>query len=63
MNLASRMESHGVSGNIQVTAAVYQRLREKYKFVERGSIEVKGRGQQTVFLLKGPAQAVAVTAL
>ncbi len=63
VNIASRMESHGVSGNIQVTAAVHQRLRGKYMFVERGSIEVKGRGQQTVFLLKGPAlSAVAASA-
>lgn len=61
VNLASRMESHGVSGNVQVTAAVYERLRGKYMFVERGSIEVKGRGQQTVFLLKGPPPAAAVT--
>ncbi|HSI14404.1 MAG TPA: adenylate/guanylate cyclase domain-containing protein [Chthoniobacter sp.] len=61
VNLASRMESHGVSGNIQITEAVYQRLRGKYEFIERGSIEVKGRGQQTVFLLKGPVKAEATT--
>ena len=54
VNLASRMESHGVSGNIQVTSAVYERLRGKYMFVDRGAIEIKGRGQQTVYLLKGP---------
>ncbi len=53
VNLASRMESHGVNGQIQVTEAVYERLRDTYEFTPRGGIEVKGRGQQTVFLLRG----------
>ncbi len=53
VNLASRMESHGVSGQIQVTEAVYERLRDKFEFTPRGEIEVKGRGQQAVFLLRG----------
>ena len=53
VNLASRMESHGIGGQIQVTEAVYERLRGKYDFTPRGEIEVKGRGQQAVFLLRG----------
>jgi PAS domain S-box-containing protein len=59
VNLASRMESHGVSGQIQVTEAVYERLRGKYEFTERGDIEVKGRGRQTVFLLRGRIESTA----
>jgi len=53
VNLASRMESHGVTGEIQVTDAVYERMREKYIFEPRGKIEIKGRGQQQAYLLKG----------
>jgi PAS domain S-box-containing protein len=53
VNLASRMESHGVTGEIQVTDAVYERMREKYVFEPRGKIEIKGRGQQKTYLLKG----------
>ena len=60
VNLASRMESHGISGQIQVTERVYERLRDKYDFTERGGIEVKGRGQQTVFLLRGRRSAAVV---
>ena len=52
VNLASRMESHGVTGEIQVTDAVYERMREKYVFERRGKIEIKGRGQQQAYLLK-----------
>jgi len=54
VNTASRMESHGVPGSIQVTQAVYDRLNYRYRFLERGSIYVKGKGQMmTYFLLDG----------
>lgn len=52
VNMASRMESHGIAGGIQVTDSTYQLLKDQYRFEERGSIQVKGRGQmQTYFLL------------
>jgi class 3 adenylate cyclase len=38
VNTASRMESQGLAGKIQVTAAAYERLREQYLFKERGLI-------------------------
>jgi class 3 adenylate cyclase len=53
VNTASRMESHGLPGAIQVTAAVYARLRDRYAFAERGEIEVKGKGQLRAFVLTG----------
>ncbi|MBL1175745.1 MAG: PAS domain S-box protein [Pantanalinema sp. GBBB05] len=52
VNMASRMESHGIAGGIQVTESTYQLLKDQYRFEERGSIQVKGRGEmQTYFLL------------
>ncbi len=51
VNVASRMESHGVPGEIQVTDAVYRRLAGRYEFQRRGQIEVKGKGLMTAFLL------------
>lgn len=53
VNTASRMESHGIPGAIQVTEAVYHRLRHRYAFEERGMIDVKGKGNMRVYLLKG----------
>jgi guanylate cyclase len=50
---ASRMESHGMPGAIQVTAAVRERLANRYDFVERGEIDVKGRGRMRTWLLEG----------
>lgn len=55
VNMASRMESHGIAGSIQVTGAVREALRERYNFEERGRIDVKGKGLTTTYLLLGPS--------
>jgi len=57
VNTASRMESHGIPGRIQVTEAAYRRLRGEFAFEERGEIEVKGKGRLAAYLLLGPLEA------
>jgi class 3 adenylate cyclase len=53
VNIASRMESTGVPGRIQVSSSTYGLLREHYEFEARGEIEVKGKGKmQTYFLVE-----------
>ena len=54
VNTASRMESHGVPGSIQVTQETYARLREDFAFEDRGEIDVKGKGPMHAWLLLGP---------
>ncbi|TAJ99542.1 MAG: adenylate/guanylate cyclase domain-containing protein [Chloroflexota bacterium] len=54
VNTASRMESHGLPGRIQVTEATYQRLREAYRFEDRGEVAIKGKGRLRAYLLLGP---------
>ncbi len=52
VNTASRMESHGVPGQIQVTGSLRQRLGEPFILKKRGDIIVKGKGEmQTWFLI------------
>jgi len=52
VNVASRVESHGLPGKIQVTEATYLQLKDQYKLESRGKIPVKGRGElETYFLL------------
>lgn len=53
VNTAARMESHGVPGHIQVTAAVRDGLAGKYDFEERGPVEIKGKGKITTYFLIG----------
>ena len=62
VNMASRMESHGVAAGIQVTQRVYERLSERYEFRERGVVEVKGKGPTMTYLLTGPRERVGTTA-
>lgn len=52
VNVASRMESQGLPGNIQVTTAIYEELKDRYVFQERGAIEVKGKGETITYWLK-----------
>jgi adenylate cyclase len=53
VNIASRMESHGITGCIQVTAETYEILKDKYTFQKRGAILVKGKGYMVTYLLTG----------
>ena len=58
VNLASRMESQGEPGRIQVAAATYERLQNNYVFEERREIAVKGKGAMTTYWLIGPAPEI-----
>ena len=53
VDTAHPMESHGIAGLIQVTQATYNYLANKYKFQERGVIDVKGKGEMKTYLLMG----------
>jgi adenylate cyclase len=56
VNAASRMESHALPGTIQVTQRAYEHLRADYELRPRGTIEVKGKGPMTAYLLVGPRE-------
>ncbi len=51
VNIASRMESSGVGGRIQVSKATLDLLTEKPGFETRENIEIKGKGRMTTFLV------------
>ena len=53
VNTASRMESHGVPGHIQVTERVQGLLADRFVFRERGTVEVKGKGPMRTYFLVG----------
>uniref|UniRef100_A0AAY4DWN7 Adenylate cyclase type 1 n=1 Tax=Denticeps clupeoides TaxID=299321 RepID=A0AAY4DWN7_9TELE len=56
VNVASRMDSTGVPGKIQVTEDVYRMLKVNYDLVCRGKISVKGKGEMLTYFLEGKAQ-------
>ena len=51
VNIASRMESQGLPGMIQVTARVRDALGDSFRCEARGTIEVKGKGAMETFFL------------
>lgn len=53
VNTASRMESQGIPGCIQVTEVTYEILKDKFVLEKRGMIEVKGKGKMVTYFLKG----------
>lgn len=54
VNVASRMESQGVPGKIQVTGATYERLKDRYTFQPWGEVLVKGKGYMPIYHLIAP---------
>ena len=53
VNTASRMESHGTSGRIQITRATKELLEDEFVCEPRGMIPVKGKGEIEAWYLVG----------
>jgi guanylate cyclase len=53
VNTASRMESHGTSGRIQITRATKDLLEDEFVCEPRGTIPIKGKGEIEVWYLVG----------
>jgi adenylate cyclase len=54
VNTASRMESQGAPGQIQVTRATYELLTDDFAFEHHGTVDVKGKGELETWYLLGP---------
>lgn len=52
VNLASRMESQGSPGEIQVSEETYQLLKDDFELEEQGIIDIKGCGNMQTYILK-----------
>ena len=63
VNVASRMESHGIPGRVQVTHAVRERLEGQFRFEARGLVDVKGKGPMPTWWLEPPVRASARNAV
>lgn len=59
VNTASRMESHGIPGRVQLSETTAQLLSEDVTISERGTISVKGKGEMRTFLVENAVPMVA----
>ena len=57
VNTASRMESRGLPGAIQVSEQAYLALQDRYLFEPRGELEFKGKGRLKSYLLLGTKES------
>ena len=58
VNTASRMESSGVPGQIQVTAATYELIKDRFACEPRGPVEIKGKRTMDTYLLVSHSASV-----
>ena len=56
VNTASRLESQGIPGEIQLSQATQALIQDTYLLEERGEVPVKGKGAMRTFLLRGPRE-------
>ena len=59
VNVASRMESQGLSGTIQITQATYELIKDEFVCESRGTVDIKGKGQMEVWLVMAEKAHVA----
>jgi class 3 adenylate cyclase len=59
VNTASRMESHGTPGEIQITRETYELLKDDFICRPRGMVAIKGKGEMPTWYLEAPMAASA----
>lgn len=59
VNTASRMESHGKSGAIQITRTTYDLIKNDFTCEPRGTVNVKGKGEMEVWFVTGAKAGAA----
>jgi adenylate cyclase len=53
VNIASRMESHGMPNCIQISAATHRHIHEQFRLEPHGTVDIKGKGPMETFILLG----------
>ena len=51
VNIASRMESHGLGGAVQITQTTYELIKDEFVCAPRGTVNIKGKGEMEVWLV------------
>ncbi len=54
VNVASRMESHGVPGKVNISGSTYELIKNDFHCTYRGKIEAKNKGEVDMYFVEGP---------
>ncbi len=60
VNTASRMESSGIPGQVNISGTTYQFVADYFQCVHRGKVEAKNKGEIDMYLVEGPKAQVVV---
>jgi len=52
VNTASRMETNGEAGRINISGTTYELIKGKYNCIPRGQINVKGKGNLNMYFVE-----------
>lgn len=52
VNIASRMESSGLAGKVNISSATYKLVKDRYKCEPRGEVEIKGKGPMATYFVE-----------
>ena len=52
VNIASRMETSGQPGKVNISGDTYQLVKDRFKFISRGKIDVKNKGQVEMYFVE-----------
>ena len=63
VNTASRMQSQGTPGQVQITRATYELLKDEFECEPRGTVSVKGKGEMETWYLVRPRPVTPVSSL
>jgi class 3 adenylate cyclase len=58
VNVAARMEQHGLPGHIQVTKEVVDNVGNAFSFESRGTLNIKGKGMLECYFLKAANEKI-----
>ncbi len=61
VNIASRMESSGVPGKVNISGDTYELVKEVFECSYRGKIEAKNKGMIDMYFVEGPKKAISKT--
>jgi len=52
VNIASRMESNGAAGKVNISESTYKLLKNRYNCENRGTVEIKGKGAMAMYFVE-----------
>jgi len=53
VNIASRMESSGETGKVNISGSTYELVKEKFTCIHRGKLEAKNKGLIDMYFVEG----------